>query len=180
MSAREKAKLPRQTGLRLYLFLFPSVDKARVSDHALSSPDAFGRRCASLRKDARVDERTREYQRSLASMTNQAAAQGQAMLGGYDSELLRIGIAYIRVLACLKVETEIAAYDRGPIRFDEKDTGQILQEAIEYSEAESGHLARTFKRKPGGPESKMSARHSQELWQVKSPMFNPNYGAIYE
>jgi hypothetical protein len=53
MSAREKAKLPRQTGLRLYLFWFPCVDKAGVSDHALLSPDA-------------LDEDARRYANALA------------------------------------------------------------------------------------------------------------------
>jgi hypothetical protein len=80
-------------------------------------------------------------------MTNQAAAQGQAMPGGYDSELVRIGIAHIRILACLKVETEIAVYDRGPIRLDEKDADEIIQEAIEYSQAQRGHLAKDIQEK---------------------------------
>jgi diguanylate cyclase (GGDEF)-like protein len=104
--------------------------------------DQEARRYADELFTDQIEERSRSYQRSVVAMTNQAAARGQIMSGGFYSELVRLGIENIRELGHARADTLITAYERAKLPLDVQAAEEIRGEATECCEVQGGYLAK--------------------------------------
>src|SRR5260370_32769306 len=100
--------------------------------------DRDARKYADTLFTDKLEQSSREHQAQVVATTNNFSSRGMVASGMYYSELARLGVEHLKIIAHAKADSLISAYERSKLPLDDEAAEGITQEALEWCGEQQG------------------------------------------